>query len=154
MEMSHSIQCVHCQAVLKSPVPVPAGKKVKCPKCNESFATPGAAPEAAKSYSLQCVHCQAVLKSPTPVPAGKTVKCPKCNESFTAPDLAPPPAPEKPAPKPMPASLNISIFTGDADAAIASLMSEAGGKTPEPKSAALDDDLVTEEDAEEGSKKG
>lgn len=41
--MSYSIQCVHCKAVLKSPTPVPAGKKVKCPKCKEVFTTPAAA---------------------------------------------------------------------------------------------------------------
>ena len=39
---SFSVQCVHCQAVLKSPAPVPGGKIVKCPKCKKSFTTPGA----------------------------------------------------------------------------------------------------------------
>ena len=41
--MSHSIQCTHCQAVLKSPTAVPAGKKVKCPKCQQVFTTGEAA---------------------------------------------------------------------------------------------------------------
>jgi predicted Zn finger-like uncharacterized protein len=37
--MSYSIQCIHCKAVLKSQVPVPAGKKVKCPRCQQMFTT-------------------------------------------------------------------------------------------------------------------
>jgi phage FluMu protein Com len=36
----YSVRCVHCQAVLKSPVPVPGGKTIKCPKCKQSFTTP------------------------------------------------------------------------------------------------------------------
>lgn len=137
--MSYSIQCVHCQAVLKSSAPVPVGKSVKCPKCQQAFTTPGE--ESAKTYAITCSHCKAVLRSPTPVPPGKKVKCPKCSESFTTPGEEAPP--EKPTAKPMPAGLNISIFTGDADAAIANLMNEAHGTAPK-----LDDDLVTEEDAE------
>ena len=42
--MNHSIECVHCKAVLKSATPVPAGKKVKCPKCKQVFTTPEAVP--------------------------------------------------------------------------------------------------------------
>jgi hypothetical protein len=38
--MSFSIQCTHCHATLKSPKPVPAGKKVTCPKCKHAFTTP------------------------------------------------------------------------------------------------------------------
>jgi phage FluMu protein Com len=45
--MSYTIQCVHCQAVLKSVVPVPAGKKVKCPKCQQMFTTGGNAAQPA-----------------------------------------------------------------------------------------------------------
>src|ERR1019366_3659631 len=37
--MSYSIQCTHCQAVLKSSALVLAGKKVKCPKCGQMFTT-------------------------------------------------------------------------------------------------------------------
>jgi predicted Zn finger-like uncharacterized protein len=37
--MSYSIQCIHCKAVLKSQMPVPAGKKVKCPRCQQMFTT-------------------------------------------------------------------------------------------------------------------
>lgn len=149
--MSCSIQCVHCQAVLKSPTPVPAGKSVKCPKCKQSFTTPAQEPAPVKSHAVQCIHCQAVLKSPTPVPAGKKVTCPKCKQSFTTPAEAKPavPPPEKPVPKAPAPSLNISIFTGDADAAIAGLMAEAHGKAePQVTLPELDDDeLVTEEDA-------
>ena len=35
--MSHSIQCGHCEAILKSSAPVPPGKKIKCPKCAQVF---------------------------------------------------------------------------------------------------------------------
>jgi hypothetical protein len=38
--MSHSIQCTHCHATLKSSKPVPAGKQVTCPKCKQAFTTP------------------------------------------------------------------------------------------------------------------
>jgi predicted Zn finger-like uncharacterized protein len=41
--MSYSIQCIHCMAVLKSKVPAPAGKKVKCPRCQQMFTTGAAA---------------------------------------------------------------------------------------------------------------
>ncbi|MBI2808826.1 MAG: hypothetical protein HYX68_27905 [Planctomycetes bacterium] len=107
------------------------------------------------SHSIKCLHCMAVLKSPVPVPAGKKVKCPKCQQSFitlAAPAPAPPPQPVVPvqqAATPAPAQgLNISIFTGDADLAIAHLMSEPGAAPP----TGLDDDLVTEEDEIESKK--
>ena len=50
--MSYSTNCPHCKAVLKSPTPIPEGKKVKCPKCKQMFTTaaspePPAAPELA-----------------------------------------------------------------------------------------------------------
>jgi phage FluMu protein Com len=35
--MSQSIKCTHCGSVLKSPKPVEAGKKLKCPKCAKVF---------------------------------------------------------------------------------------------------------------------
>jgi hypothetical protein len=47
LTMSHSIQCPHCQAVLKSPTPVPPGKNVKCPQCKQFFATGEPRKEAA-----------------------------------------------------------------------------------------------------------
>lgn len=36
--MAQSIKCTHCGAVMKSANPIPAGKKVKCPKCGQAFA--------------------------------------------------------------------------------------------------------------------
>lgn len=135
--MSFSVTCVHCDAVLKSQTPVPAGKNVKCPKCAKMFTTPA----ADKAFSVQCVHCRATLRSGTAVPAGKTVMCPKCGQAFTTPCDR---AVEKPVPK---ANFNISIFTGDADAAIAGLMAETSGNAPSsPEQPSLDDDLVTEEE--------
>src|SRR5437660_443743 len=38
--MAFSVNCPHCGAILKSAAAVPAGKKVKCPKCSNTFATP------------------------------------------------------------------------------------------------------------------
>src|SRR5690348_16180231 len=37
---SHSLNCPHCRAVLKSKQPVPPGVKVKCPKCQQPFVSP------------------------------------------------------------------------------------------------------------------
>lgn len=39
--MAFSLACPKCRAVIKSATPLPAGKAVKCPKCNASFAAPG-----------------------------------------------------------------------------------------------------------------
>ena len=33
----YKLVCPHCDAVMKSPKPVPAGKKIKCAKCGEVF---------------------------------------------------------------------------------------------------------------------
>jgi type IV secretory pathway VirB10-like protein len=38
--MAFSVTCPQCRAILKSAAPIPAGKKVKCPKCGVAFATP------------------------------------------------------------------------------------------------------------------
>ena len=43
---SPTLTCPHCSSVLRPANPVPAGKKVRCPKCAESF-TAGGEPEAA-----------------------------------------------------------------------------------------------------------
>src|SRR5262245_32684963 len=39
--LATSFACPECRAVLKTATPVPAGKKVKCPKCSKIFTTPG-----------------------------------------------------------------------------------------------------------------
>jgi predicted Zn finger-like uncharacterized protein len=38
--MAFSVTCPECRAILKSANPVPAGKKVKCPKCGTAFEAP------------------------------------------------------------------------------------------------------------------
>jgi|GEM_PF-740286 len=43
---SPTLTCPHCSSVLRPANPVPAGKKVRCPKCSETF-TAGGEPEAA-----------------------------------------------------------------------------------------------------------
>src|SRR4051794_6353751 len=37
--MPAQMTCPHCDKVLKSSAPLPAGKKVKCPGCGEGFVT-------------------------------------------------------------------------------------------------------------------
>src|SRR5437660_11130287 len=37
-----TLTCPGCKTVLKSKSPVPDGKKLKCPKCNTYFVSPGA----------------------------------------------------------------------------------------------------------------
>jgi hypothetical protein len=39
--MAVTIKCTHCGATIKSAKPVPAGKKVKCPKCAKPFVVQG-----------------------------------------------------------------------------------------------------------------
>ena len=68
--------CPSCSAKLKLSSPVPAGKKIKCPKCGTSFAPPGEpAPADPKVAPDQ------------PKPAASTER---------APDAEPAPAPSKP----------------------------------------------------------
>lgn len=39
-----AITCTNCNAVLKTKDPIPPGKKVKCPKCNQPFVVPAEEP--------------------------------------------------------------------------------------------------------------
>jgi peroxiredoxin len=41
--MSVTVNCPHCNAALELPGDIPAGKRLQCPDCGESFAPPGAA---------------------------------------------------------------------------------------------------------------
>lgn len=47
--MPATITCPHCKVTLKPKTPVPAGARIKCPKCQTAFVVPGggAAPAAA-----------------------------------------------------------------------------------------------------------
>ena len=45
---SPTLTCPHCSSVLRPAAPVPAGKKVRCPKCKETF-TAGGEPEVPKA---------------------------------------------------------------------------------------------------------
>lgn len=47
----HQYNCPNCKTVLKRAQPVPAGKKIKCPKCEKIFAPPAVAMAAAKPAS-------------------------------------------------------------------------------------------------------
>src|ERR1019366_6417987 len=85
--MSHSIQCVHCQAILKSAAPVPAGKKIRCPKCQQLFTTPvaPAAPPLDEDDETAAAIAklegdQALSKKPAPAPPPAPVVAPTPNE--------------------------------------------------------------------------
>jgi phage FluMu protein Com len=53
-----NIKCTNCGAILKTQAPVPPGKKVKCPKCQEVFV----------------VHAEEEEKKPAPEPEEEEVE--------------------------------------------------------------------------------
>lgn len=58
MAEATTFSCPHCQGTLKTAAPLPVGKKVKCPRCQEIFAVPAASsppvsPIRAKSGGTQ-----------------------------------------------------------------------------------------------------
>jgi predicted Zn finger-like uncharacterized protein len=59
------ITCPHCDAVMKSPKPVPAGKKVKCARCDKVFTTPEEEDD------------DLVVEAPKKKPSGKSKADPK-----------------------------------------------------------------------------
>jgi hypothetical protein len=62
---NYSISCPHCQAVLKSTTPVPAGKALKCPKCSVSFNAPGGPGKASPAVTEE---------TPSPATAPRLIK--------------------------------------------------------------------------------
>jgi predicted Zn finger-like uncharacterized protein len=106
--MSYSIQCIHCMAVLKSKVPAPAGKKVKCARCQQMFTTGAAAasltlpatapPPAAQSPALaedEDEMARAIAKLEAEQTFGKK---PAPAESKPVPAVQAPPVAPAPAP--------------------------------------------------------
>ena len=92
--MSYSIRCDHCKAILKSPTPVPAGKKIKCPKCKQLFTTP---PDAPTKDDAQETSVAAVRKQPPPRPKAKPApaaepeeEIPEIDDDLVVPDDEPP----------------------------------------------------------------
>ena len=51
--MPSSFPCPSCHAVLKTKADMPAGKKVKCPKCTTIFAVPDEKPAASEERKKQ-----------------------------------------------------------------------------------------------------
>jgi len=51
--MPVSFPCPQCRAVIKAPKPLPAGQKVKCPKCMRVFAVPGVQKTSQSSQGIQ-----------------------------------------------------------------------------------------------------
>lgn len=154
---SYSIQCSHCQAVLKSPVPVPGGKTVKCPRCKQSFTTP----EPSKTR----IDAKTAVAPPAPASAAldddAEMEAAIAKLQGDAGVGAPPPAAApQPAAPPAPAPSAADPLDDDAEmaAAIAKLQGDGGlGAPPAPPPAAksepappipdmeipeIDDDLV------------
>ena len=66
--MAHSIKCTHCGSVLKSANPVPAGKKVKCPKCAKVFVVAEEEEEEAPAEEDQADEVAGDEEEETPKP--------------------------------------------------------------------------------------
>jgi len=50
--MANTVTCPKCATVLKSPGPVPPGKKIRCPKCGEAFTPPSRDPAEAETLQI------------------------------------------------------------------------------------------------------
>jgi phage FluMu protein Com len=175
--MSYSISCIHCQAVLKSAAPVRAGKKVRCPKCQQLFTTPAENTEPANAPAP--ITPQPALPEPLADDDEMAAAIAKLEgeqalgnkPSTTVPK--PGPTPQAPAPAPI-ANADVSE-EDEMAAAIAKLEGEQalGNKpaAPEPKPAPvvktapkvaaepeeeipeIDDDLVVPDEEEPRSNK-
>jgi len=73
---SSRITCPDCKSVLKPAKPVPDGKKVKCPKCNNMFTTPGLVEEEERPRSSKASGGKAkagIKKASASKPAPKKI---------------------------------------------------------------------------------
>jgi DNA-directed RNA polymerase subunit RPC12/RpoP len=89
--------CKNCGQKLKVP-DQNAGKKAKCPKCNNPLLIPSAPEQSPQKSSLikfRCPSCGQKIGLTTDY-AGKRVKCAKCKNPIRVPQ-----APAKPAPPPV-----------------------------------------------------
>lgn len=85
------ITCPKCLATASGIAarPLPAGKPIKCPRCQTVFRIPAARPPAARPatgkrviFRITCPACKIVLKTAAPPPPGKGVLCPRCRTAF------------------------------------------------------------------------
>lgn len=81
--MDTLIVCSSCQARLKLPATIAAGKKIKCPKCSQLVTVPGATPaaksEAAAPPDVYGIQGESPVAEPTKL-AAATKSCPFCGE--------------------------------------------------------------------------
>ena len=117
----YSVRCTHCQAVLKSPVPVPAGKTIKCPACKKTFTTSG---EAGTKVQGQTEAKSAPGSSPLDDDAEMVAAIAKLQGDGGL--SAPAAAPTKPAPSPAPAPAAGLDDDDEMAAAIAKLQGDGG----------------------------
>ncbi|HYT89986.1 MAG TPA: MJ0042-type zinc finger domain-containing protein, partial [Gemmataceae bacterium] len=50
--VEHKVACPQCHSALKSAKPIPAGMKLKCPRCGTMFSAPHAAPNGPHNGAL------------------------------------------------------------------------------------------------------
>jgi len=70
--MAFTFSCPHCGATLKTPVAVPAGKKVQCPKCKNAFVTGGGADDPPPAPPPTAPARPAARPTSPPPPAAKS----------------------------------------------------------------------------------
>ncbi|QDV68432.1 DNA-directed RNA polymerase subunit P [Rosistilla carotiformis] len=98
--MSIAIQCRTCKNQLQVTLKQ-AGKRVRCPSCQETVSVPYEADleeiqqSAAKAFAgskekikIRCPGCEKVLQI-SAASAGKAVKCPGCAKIFKVPAIKP-----------------------------------------------------------------
>lgn len=83
-----AVHCPHCQTALKLPATVPAGKKIKCPKCASIFAT-NTPPEPSAPTAFQPRPAAVPPVPAQPIPVLKPVKNVNTRNSQQAPRRRP-----------------------------------------------------------------
>ncbi len=88
------LQCPECEANLKTPHPVPPGKKIRCPKCKVLFPAPGPPEEDTVLMGVEAVDAPARPRKAKPAPLAEDEAEIEAPEEEEAPVRA---KPKKPA---------------------------------------------------------